>query len=248
MEKQKNKTPSPAPVATPELRCVRNTDKTYGLYLRASNGKMSPVSGLGPSVRPYEIMAEFPLRNRVAVKKYIRTERGIEPCLYLIHTDNYKSPIQLSNSAPVILYDERERKFCMPDDSAHTQYEYIMMLLRLITQLQVSLNIPTGTSPSIIQILASAPGRKIKRARLHAPHKKHIKKRVRTRTFAKKKRTRQTQSNTAPKKPDIIVPYNLTPGSRIQYMSRAHKTDRHRTPILAPQQMPILNAAAQNVR
>jgi len=258
------------------LKCVKTAGGKYGLYSAMPDGKLKRVSKIGLGAKPYEIVAEYPNRNLVAVKKYAKTPHGIMPQLFLVNTQTGKIPDIMRDGVVEIMYDAEKQNFYF-DSMLNTMdiAEYIKLMVMLLTAPYHQLNEshPSKVPAPRIQILtAQMPGKAITIVAMPTRRKKRARKKVFKRARAKRINTIKAQQKTiTPKtktvagtnkrrrmgnaKPamraQFIAPYSLRQNPRIKYgAARINSTkpkSRSMHNGMRPASMPVLMPVPMNM-
>ncbi len=217
MEKNKQNTS-----AKSSLKCVKYANEKYGLCCDSIGGKLERVPKIGFSARPFEIVGQYPARQMVAVKKYVKTPFGVKPELFLVNTNTGKIPETMFRGVDQITYDtEKQNFYFSPMTRPMYDAEYVrLMILMLLNGLNPN-DAASNQNKSPAQIImADMPGVVI--TVVPAPTKRRTKKKKR----ARKKLLRRVAVK---QKPNLRGKLKMAPGKSV---AKPRKPIRNTKPAL----------------
>lgn len=250
------------------LKCIKTNSGKYGLYSVALDGKLKRVSKIGLGAQPFEIVAEYPNRNLVVVKKYAKSPHGITPMLFLVNTQTGKIPDIMHGGVGEIMYEQTKQNFYF-DSMLNTLdiAEYIKLKVILLKGPNQQLNEshPYTPAPRIQILTAQTPGKVLTIVATPPKRKKRPRKKTLKRTRAKRKNKINAQQKFPALKPQMTVapqkrrrpgnaksamrakfvaPYSLRKNSRIKYQKARINSGKTKAAMiytgLRPATMPIL--------
>lgn len=140
-------------VQTPKLVCVKTPRGRYTLNTVNANGDMRRVKSVGFGAEPFQIVSQFPGTPFVAIKRYVATKTGNQPCLYLLNTQTGKIDEQTRNGVAGVSYNPQTRTFYFEKNlqmfTANDAGAMNILLMWLLLQRQ--------TDSAIIQKIMESP-------------------------------------------------------------------------------------------